>query len=261
MTTRLTSSWPVRYESHRGRPDGRPPLAGHRGGRTEVEMQPVLPGLRHHSRAVPGDLRAALRRADRGLQALIPDQRPAHGLAPEVPGLPRTVARQLGEEPAAGQLLVARLDDAELVAFGVREHDMTLLRALADVDVPGAEAERPCHRLLLVLQGRAGQMEVPLVQAGLLLLGWKEPEPEPRVIARHERNATVGVLGHLPAEHAAPEARQTKRVVRIEADCQELTSHPAPHLRICAPLKTADLQFFPAHGQNAGGRAPATPSE
>ncbi len=42
---------------------------------------------------------------------------------------------------------------------------MTLLRALADVDVPGAEFERPCHRLLLVPEGRARQMEVPLVRA------------------------------------------------------------------------------------------------
>ena len=34
----------------------------------------------------------------------------------------------------------------------------------------------------------------------------------------------------LPAQHAAPEARQAKRVVRIEANRQELTSHPATHL-------------------------------
>ena len=73
-------------------------------------------------------------------------------------------------------------------------------------------------------------MEVPFVQAGPLLLGWKKPEPEPGVTAWQEGKAVVGVVGYLPAQHAAPEARQTKRVVRIEANCQELTSHPATHL-------------------------------
>jgi divalent metal cation (Fe/Co/Zn/Cd) transporter len=58
------------------------------GGRSKVEMQSSLPGLRHQPRTVPGDLRAAMRRADRGLQTLIPDQRPAQRFAPEVPDLP-----------------------------------------------------------------------------------------------------------------------------------------------------------------------------
>jgi hypothetical protein len=95
---------------------------------------------------------------------------------------------------------------------------MTLLRALTDVDVLGAEPERPRYRLLLVLQGRARQMEVHLVLAGLLLLSWKKPDPEPGVIARQERNAVLGVAGHLPAQDAGPEARETGRVVCIEAD-------------------------------------------
>src|SRR6516165_11271025 len=132
------------------------------GGWSEVEMQPVLPGPRHQRRTAPGDLRTGARRADRGLLVLIPDQRPAQRFAPEVPGLLRTVARKLSEESAVGEELVARLDDAELVAFRVGEHHMTLLRALANVDVPGAEPERPGHRLLLVRPGRAGQMEVHL---------------------------------------------------------------------------------------------------
>lgn len=69
-------------------------------------------------------------------------------------------------------------------------------------------------------------MEMPQVQAGFLLLSWKEPDPEPRVIARHEQNAVAGVAGHLPAQHPAPEARETKRVAGIGAQRQELTSHP-----------------------------------
>jgi len=137
---------------------------------------------------------------------------------------------------------------------------MTLLRALADVDVPGAELERPFYRPLLVLEGRTRQMEVPLVQAGLLRLSRKKPEPEPGVSARQERNDIVRLVGHLSPEHAAPETRQAKRVVRIEANGQELTSHPAPHLRIC-PLKTAECASPSRPRANARGRAPATPSE
>ena len=200
-------------------------------GWSEVEMQPVLPGLRHHWRTAPGDLRTAARRADRGLLVLVPDQRPAQRFAPEVPDLLRTVARKRSDESAVGEEVVARLDDAELVAFGVGEHDMTLLRALTDVDVPGAESERPRHRLLLVIEGRARQIEVHLVRAGLLLLGRKKSDPEPGVIARQERDAVEGVVGHLPAQDAGPEARETERVVRIEAEREEVRSHPAPHLR------------------------------
>jgi hypothetical protein len=136
------------------------------GGRSEVEMQPVLPSLRHKRRTAPGDLRTAVRRANRGLLVLIPYQRPAQRFAPEVPGLLRTVARKRSDESAVGEEVVIRLDDAELVAFGVREHNMTVLGALTNVDVPGAELERPRHRLLLVLEGRARQIEVHLVLAG-----------------------------------------------------------------------------------------------
>src|SRR3989337_2718508 len=129
-------------------------------------MQPVLPGLRHQWRTAPRDLRTTARRADRGLLVLVPDQRPAQRFAPEVPDVLRTVARKRPDESAVSKELVARLDDAELVALGVGEHHMILLWALTDVDVPGAEPERPGHRLPLVLEGRARQIEVHVVPAG-----------------------------------------------------------------------------------------------
>jgi hypothetical protein len=44
---------------------------------------------------------------------------------------------------------------------------MPLLRALTDVDVPGAESERAGHRLLLDLEGRTRQIEVHVILAGL----------------------------------------------------------------------------------------------
>ena len=51
--------------------------------------------------------------------------------------------------------------------------------------------------------------------------------PEPGVVARQERDAVVGVVGHLPAQDAGPEARETGRVVRIEAERDEVRGHPA----------------------------------
>ena len=54
---------------------------------SEVKMLPVLPGLRRQRRTAPADLRATERRANRGLLILIPHQRPAQRLTPEVPNL------------------------------------------------------------------------------------------------------------------------------------------------------------------------------
>ena len=74
-----------------------------------------------------------------------------------------------------------------------------------------AELERPGHRLLLVVEGRARQVEVHLVRAGLRLLGREEPDPEPGVVVRQERDAVVGVVDHLPAQDAGPEAARDRR--------------------------------------------------
>ena len=123
-----------------------------------------------------------MRRTDRGLLVPVPDQRPSQRFAPEVPDFRRTVTSQRPDEPAVGEEVVARLDDAELVAFGVGEHHMTLLRALADIDVPCAEGQRPGHRLLLVLHGVTGQIEVHPVLHELALLGRQKTDPEPGVV-------------------------------------------------------------------------------
>src|SRR5215475_7625818 len=98
-------------------------------GWSEVEVQPALPGLCRERRtvpAVPADLRTAARGPNRGLEPLVQDERPAQRGAEEVPDLRRTVAGRLGEESAAREPVVARLDDAEFVAFGVSEHHMSL---------------------------------------------------------------------------------------------------------------------------------------
>src|SRR5260370_28096331 len=76
------------------------------------------------------------------------------------------------------------------------------------------------------LQGRARQMQVQVVVADILLLSWKKSDPEAGVIARQERNAVLGV-GHLPAQDARPETREAERVVRVEAEREEVTRHSA----------------------------------
>jgi hypothetical protein len=80
--------------------------------------------------------------------------------------------------------------------------------------VPGSESERPRHRLLLVIQARACQIEVHLVWAGLLLLGRKKSDSETGVVALQEHDAVERAVGHLPAQNVGPEARQTERIVR-----------------------------------------------
>jgi len=141
ITTQLTSPWPMsmRVAPRDETVDLLLLITVDRW--SEVEMQPILPGFRHQRWAAAGDLRTAARRANRGLLVLIPDQRPAQRRAPEVPDLLRTVTRQRSDESTLGEEAVARLDDAELVAFGVGEHHVTLARALTNVDVPSAEGE------------------------------------------------------------------------------------------------------------------------
>ncbi len=104
---------------------------------------------------------------------------------------------------------------------------MTLVTALTDVDVSGTERKRPCRRLLLVLERGARQIEVHLVLSDLLLLGWRKADREPEVIARQEWDAVVRILGHVPAQDGSPEVRETARVVRIDRERVQITSHRA----------------------------------
>ena len=93
--------------------------------------------------ATPGDQRTgSVRRADRRLFVLVPDQRPTEHGTPEEADLSGAVAGDRSETSAAGEEPVPRLDQAELVALGIGEHDMGLVRPLADVDVAGAEREQ-----------------------------------------------------------------------------------------------------------------------
>ena len=106
-----------------------------------------------------GTFGTTVRGLDRGLLVLIPHQRPAQRLGPEKPDLPGAVARELTEKAATVQERVAGLDHAELVAFGIGQHDVSLFRELADVEVACAEFERRRDRVLL--------------SGGLVLVRWR----------------------------------------------------------------------------------------
>ncbi len=68
-------------------------------------------------------------------------------------------------------------------------------------------------------------MEVHLVRACLLLLGRLEPDAELGAITRQQRDAVGGVVGKLPAQDTCPELREKGRVVRVEAERDEVRGH------------------------------------
>jgi hypothetical protein len=45
----------------------------------------------------------------------------------------------------------------------------------------------------------------------------QEEDLEPGVIRGHETDLVLGLVVHLPVEGVGPEARETERIVRIEA--------------------------------------------
>ncbi len=70
------------------------------------------------------------------------------------------VARDLAERPAPGEEGIARRDHAQRVALGVDQHDVTLLRALTDVQVITSEPYDAPHDRPLLHRVGAGEMEV-----------------------------------------------------------------------------------------------------
>src|SRR5579872_4724509 len=150
-------------------------------------MEPLLARLRHQRRTVPLDLRPrAIGRLDGRLLVLIPDQRPSERFAVEAPEGPRTVAVDRTKAWAAGEEAVVRLDDAELVALGVGEHDMGLVGALTDVDVARTDGQERAHRVVLVVNRRGGEIEMNTVLAGLRVRTRPEQQAEASSVRGHE---------------------------------------------------------------------------
>ena len=125
------------------------------------------------------------------------------------------------ETSAGGQEGVLGLDDAELVPFRIGEHDVRIVRALTDVEVPGAQLEQPRHRRLLVVERGGRQVEVHAVLAGLALRDSLELDPERGAIRRHQRDLVVGLVNDVPAQRGGPESRQRDRIVGVHAERDE----------------------------------------
>jgi hypothetical protein len=192
-------------------------------GRDELEALPVGLLVRGHRRSSPRDLGAPARRLDRGLLVLIPDQRPAQRFAPEEADFPRAVTGELTQQAAPGEVSVARLDHAELVARGVGQDDVLVLGPLPDVEVAATKLERHRHRAFLLIEIGAGQVRVHAVRSELARAPPNEPKTELSVRTRQKHPGAV--LDDLPAEQSAPEPRRTTRVVGLEAHCHQSRVH------------------------------------
>src|SRR5438132_13954470 len=96
---------------------------------------------------------------------------------------------------------------------------MSMWRAPSSTKLP--------DRFILVIDGRARQIEMDAVLARLVLRDRLELDPEPGVIRRHETDFIRGIVIYVPVQRVGPEARETERIVRIEAEGDEPRSHPA----------------------------------
>jgi hypothetical protein len=69
------------------------------------------------------------------------------------------------------------------------------------------------------------------VLTGLLRSCRQESQPESGVVVRQERDGVVAVIGRVPAEETGPEPREAVRVIRVEAERDELGRHPRSPIR------------------------------
>ncbi len=87
---------------------------------------------------------------------------------------------------------------------------MALVRGLPHVDMAPAVLQRPGDRRPLVLRGRARQVEVRPVLAGLRLLTGQKTDPEPGPVGRQEH--------HVLARPPAGRQRSTSDQKRADSD-------------------------------------------
>ncbi|GAA4578855.1 hypothetical protein GCM10023176_55550 [Micromonospora coerulea] len=100
---------------------------------------------------------------------------------------------------------------------------MLVLGSLPNVEVAATKLQRHRHRVLLVVEIGAGQVQVHAVRSESARAARNEPKTELCVLARQKR--TGGILDDLPAEQSGPELRRTSRVVRLEGQCQQSRMH------------------------------------
>src|ERR1700733_3370958 len=123
--------------------------------------------------------------------------------------------------------------DAELVPLRVSEYDPAHV-ALADVGVPGTQAEQAPDLLVLLSVG-GGDIEVPPVLDDLALGNASECQrrrhwPAEGLVPTHQRRANrdglVVLFLHLVAKDRAPEPGETTGIGPVDPKLSELASHP-----------------------------------
>ncbi len=223
-------------------------------------MPAVLRRLVHDRGTTPRDLRAAVRRLDRGLVALVPDEDPVQRRLPEFAGGTRPVARERPDRAATGREAVARREDAELVALRVGEHLPGDVRTvLTHVDPTGPEGDQAVDLRLAVVADVRGEVDVETV-LDLFALGHRDEHQPGRGggpavgrdrILRHVPwdygDLVLVLVDDVPVEHLGPPAGLGGDVVAVDDDGVPTQVH-APSL----PADADDLR--PALGRP---RAPA----
>src|SRR5579871_4949588 len=228
--------------------------------RSDVEMEPLLAPLRHQRRTVPLDLRPrAIGRLDGRLLVLIPDQRPSERFAVEAPEGSRTVAVNRPKAWAASEEAVVRLDNAELVAFGVGEHDMGLVWVLTDVDAARTDGEELTHRVGLVVGRRGGEIEMNTVLAGLRVRTRPEQQAEAGRVRGYELDADSINLSDVPAQCVRPKPREFAWRHGVERERDELRRHPVARGAIIRAIVPCELPADESIEIAAGHSAHRTP--
>ena len=118
---------------------------------------------------------------------------------------------------------------------------MRCVRALTDVDVPGALFDQPRHRLDLVVERCGGQIEMDAVPARLALRSGPEDDSQRGAIRGQETDLITGLAVDLPAQSVGPKARKIERLVRIDAEGDK----PCSHRTLPQPTATAASPFGP----------------
>ena len=220
--------------------DGRPPPADRRrrGARTEsVLAEPsVMSGPPPQVMKGPD----AVRRADGRL--LVTDPRPTANRSRCSQKYPTSrepsqfTARQAS---AGGQERVLGLDDTELVAFGVGEHDMRIVRALTDVEVPPSQLEERRDRLVLIVVRGGRELEVHAVLADLAPSHRLERRSGPRVPSVGTRPTPSVVSSATPSAGRRPRsAPEPERILHVECTAATSRDSSAPPCRARTPPAT-----------------------
>src|SRR5262249_24595137 len=126
--------------------------------RRQIKMQTVLRVLRDAGRTERDERSVSVGRADRNVAVFVVHNGPSDRFAPGVTGRRmRRLEHDRAEVAGIGKEFAA-YDDAELVAFGIREYNVRYV-TLSDVDVLRAEHTERLDEFLLMRDRLGDQVE------------------------------------------------------------------------------------------------------